>query len=124
MTTAEATVIANRFINQLNASWQPEPTYKWGVGEMTEFTECYYFAWKFVDLEGEEFTGPTIAGPPGFTVSKYDGYARIVSYMEWSELHREEKRMDDLLAMTMNLKENNVGLDLFKSTYKLNTKQL
>lgn len=91
---------------------------------MIEFTECYYFNFIFLHLNGEPNTEPHVAGAPGFMISKYDGYAKIISHVDLHQLQDEEKRMDDLFALAINVKENKAGLDTIKSTYKLNTRQL
>jgi hypothetical protein len=130
MTIQEAYALANGFVNHLNEKRflqdaRPDAfPFKYSVGEMTEFTSCFYFEWKWLDLQDQELSEPPVAGPPGFTVSKADGSATIVSYVEWSGLHREEKRMDDLFTLLTNIKEKVGDLFKIKSTYNLSSTEI
>src|SRR5581483_8813408 len=94
ITIQEAHTIAANFINQLNAQ-KPvnidfEINFKTGVGDMMEFTFCYYFNYKYFQLNGQEYE---LAGAPGFIVSKTDGHTTTISFVELHELKRKEQSM-------------------------------
>ncbi|MBO9203621.1 MULTISPECIES: hypothetical protein [Niastella] len=92
---------------------------------MIEFTECYYFDHIYTHADGRDWdVAPVASSQTGFVVSKYDGYARTVTRIDLILLKEEERRMDELYELALNVKEKKAGLDIIKSRYGLNTKQL
>lgn len=125
ITIQEAHTIAADFINQLNAR-EPvnidfEINFKVAVGDMMEFTFCYYFDYKYVKLNGQEYE---LAGAPGFIVSKTDGDAKTISHYELWELKRKEQSMDELCQLLKDIRENKEGLHIIKSRYNLTSQQI
>jgi hypothetical protein len=130
MTQQEAHSLATAFVNRLNENRFLQDHHSgaipfvWSFGDMIEFPSCYYFDWKMLHSNGDEFTEPPLAGPPGFIISKPDGNAEIISHVSLIELQLEEKRKDELFVLLTSAKEGDGNLSKIKSTYDLSSKEI
>ncbi|MCS3795333.1 hypothetical protein [Niastella sp. OAS944] len=124
MTPGDASIIAFKFVDWENGNLSSRDDYKYGVGEMTEYSHFYYFDFMILNPDGGNYTGLPLAGAPGFVVSKKDGHAKVISFGEMASLDEEEERIDTVYELLISIKENKVDLSKVKIAYNLTSKQL
>ncbi|MBT1696186.1 hypothetical protein KK083_04830 [Fulvivirgaceae bacterium PWU4] len=124
MTAEELRTIAEAHVAGLNGSSPPHAQIKFGIGEMTEFLTCYYFDFRLLDANDQEYKEPPVAGAPGFIVSKNDKQAKTISLGDLGALKRREVELTEIYQMLADVKERNTSLMKLKSKYDLTSKQL
>jgi hypothetical protein len=120
MENEEAKMIAGDFVAKEN---QLLTQFKLGVGEMTEFLRHYYFDFRLLNTDGEEYNGPPMGGAPGLIISKSDKQTKTVSFGELAKLRMYEKDIDDIYEVLVDVKEDK-SLHRLKSKFNLTSEQI
>lgn len=124
MTAEELSTIAEAHVAGLNERLPPHAEIKFGVGKMTEFLTCYYFDFRLLDANDQGYTGPPVAGAPGFTVLKSDRQTKTISFGDFWALKRQEDELTEIYQMLVDVKDRDASLMKLKSKYNLTSKQL
>lgn len=124
MTPEDASIIAVRFVDWENGNFSSRDDFRYGVGQMTEYAQCYYFDFIILDPNGGNFSDLPPAGAPGFVVSKKDGHAKAISFGEMASLNEQEEKIDKEYELLNSIKENKADLSSVKIAYNLTSKQL
>jgi hypothetical protein len=124
MTNEELRALSENFVKSFNERMPRNTEFKFGIGSLTEFLTCYYFDFRLLNINGEEYQGPAMGGAPGFIITKKDGQPKTISFGDLAVLDRQENEVKEIYKMLLDVKTRDTSLLKLKNKYRLTSGQL
>ena len=85
--------LARQFIESENLKLSPNPAFKfkYALGEVIEFSDCFYFNFELLNLDGRPCDQTPIGGAPGFIITKHDQEVRLITFGKLADLKQHAK---------------------------------
>ena len=119
--------IAANHIEKLNQdidAGQNSLSFRYGYGDMIEFSRCYYFDYLILKNERSNIDPPVLGGAPGFTIDKRTNILEITSHQKLSELRKNERQLEEIHIKLNNVKAGNEPLLSLKKLLHLTPSEL
>lgn len=118
--------IAANYVESLNQELENfgEQQYCYGLGEIIEFSDCFYFDFQILKGKGSNEDPPLLAGAPGFIIDKQTKEPKVITHGKLAELDKLNRKKEEVLEILNNVKKGNKPLLEFKRRFELTSSEL